>query len=1511
MKSHRPALTMERMRKSRLANAISLILASLFSLRVIEAEAEDSVVDTDVEDLNQPSEAGAVFDPPAPSYLDLALQAAHEAPAVFAGRALLGAAPSTVTVAASGAVGIVNGTHDNVTVKLAAASTTGLKVEGGGSLAFDNGSIVNSANTAPNALGQTGALVGDNSSLSITSSSILLDPKNTAGAPITANDLTGLRVGTNGDARLSKVDVLVDGGTKGNNNLGIAVDGGSLEMTSGSVTTQSWGARGLSLDNNARATLDTVAIATSGARSTTTGGAHGVTLGAGSHLDAQGATITTSGGSAYGVRADGGSSAELSDSTISTAGGNGHAVVADGAGTRIDIHQGSLDTTGKGSVGIWARNAAQVHLDSDTSVSTSGAAVSSAAPVDGEKPLSLSHGLLASGSGTSIEAQHATVRTSAGSASAARAEDGARILLDSSDIQVSGGATTTTTTAALHALGGGQIEATNSVLTVSGNNVGGVRAEGPGSSVLLKDSRATVQGAGGVANPTAGARAMAGGSVTVENSVLEVHGLTYGHGVSVEGGGSRADVSDSRIAVDGNRSIGLNVSGGASANLNASSVAVDAQAGATGPWSPGVLVEGAGSTLRMNDSQVSTSPNSSFGMQVRDGADVAVSNGSIRTTGKYSTALGASNSTVTTHNLTVETHGNDNAMGIVADIGATVNVHGGSVTTTGNGSPVASNLTFPHALTARNPGALLTAEGTSVLTQGSQAYGAAVDDGGSMELRNLSVKTEGQYSVGLYAGIGSAKPGSVSLTADHVSVETLGDQAGGALVSRQYKDETATLDLTNTSIATRGIQSHGLRAESGALLSAANSTVSTHGNQALGVIASNTANAQLDGVSVTNQGDFGHGVVAKQGGRIDGSSVVVAAQGQQSAALYAQGTEALPGQVSLDRATLSNRDGATIATAGSADIALNRTLAGGSGQWLHVDSSLASDGSAIPDMGTGQWQGVGRSEDAAGKARIDLSSSLVVGSAQTAAGSHSDATLRDTSLWQLTGDSNLSSLTNADSLIDFSADGGYKTLTTNDYHGANGTIALNTYLYKDDSPSDQLVIDGGQATGESNLRIKNAGGPGALTQGNGIKVVDAVNGATTEAEAFRLLGRVKAGPYEYTLHRASLDDSNAQAWYLRSTQDAPPVDPVDPVDPADPVDPLDPVIPGEPTDPQPVDPRAPDPLPQKPNYRAETSLYSALPAMALNYSRALVDTLHERVGEERQNVNAPLPDESTQTYGPSLGWGRLINQKGSDSLGNGADYDYRIQAFQVGTDLYRHEDTDGSTDQAGLSLQAGRIKGSVDHTDGRDAGDDTLRSYGIGGYWTHFGPTGWYLDGVLQYNRFDIKARANDAGSLKSRGQGITASLEAGYPFKLDADKTLHIEPQAQLIVSKLKLDDSHDDSADVRFEDVDSLTGRLGVRIDKDWFREDDKGKQQRTSVWVRPSVWHEFKGKAKTEFSSADGYIPFGTDMNGSWGELNLGVDYQLNDRTSISGSLGYQRALDGDGRSYEGILGIKMKF
>ena len=103
------------------------------------------------------------------------------------------------------------------------------------------------------------------------------------------------------------------------------------------------------------------------------------------------------------------------------------------------------------------------------------------------------------------------------------------------------------------------------------------------------------------------------------------------------------------------------------------------------------------------------------------------------------------------------------------------------------------------------------------------------------------------------------------------------------------------------------------------------------------------------------------------------------------------------------------------------------------------------------------------------------------------------------------------------------------------YVGINGVIGLNTFLGSDPSPSDRLVIDGGNASGFSPLRIANTIGRGALTVANGILVVDAINGATTNPGTFALAGPVVAGPYEYGLFRSSVDASNPEAWYLRST----------------------------------------------------------------------------------------------------------------------------------------------------------------------------------------------------------------------------------------------------------------------------------------------------------------------------------------------------------------------------------------
>ena len=71
-------------------------------------------------------------------------------------------------------------------------------------------------------------------------------------------------------------------------------------------------------------------------------------------------------------------------------------------------------------------------------------------------------------------------------------------------------------------------------------------------------------------------------------------------------------------------------------------------------------------------------------------------------------------------------------------------------------------------------------------------------------------------------------------------------------------------------------------------------------------------------------------------------------------------------------------------------------------------------------------------------------------------------------------------------------------------------------------------------SGNTSIGITNVGGQGALTLGNGILVVQAVNGATTTGNAFSLSGRVAAGPYEYQLFRGGFSNGSGSNWYLRN-----------------------------------------------------------------------------------------------------------------------------------------------------------------------------------------------------------------------------------------------------------------------------------------------------------------------------------------------------------------------------------------
>ena len=115
----------------------------------------------------------------------------------------------------------------------------------------------------------------------------------------------------------------------------------------------------------------------------------------------------------------------------------------------------------------------------------------------------------------------------------------------------------------------------------------------------------------------------------------------------------------------------------------------------------------------------------------------------------------------------------------------------------------------------------------------------------------------------------------------------------------------------------------------------------------------------------------------------------------------------------------------------------------------------------------------------------------------------------------------VSSLTNA-GLVNMGTGAAPGTvLTTTNYTGTGGTMAINTVLGGDGSPSDRLVISGGTASGNTTVHVTNAGGPGAETSGNGIQVVNTIERGDDGSWRVRAsAGEVRAGAFDYDLFRA-------------------------------------------------------------------------------------------------------------------------------------------------------------------------------------------------------------------------------------------------------------------------------------------------------------------------------------------------------------------------------------------------------
>ena len=145
-------------------------------------------------------------------------------------------------------------------------------------------------------------------------------------------------------------------------------------------------------------------------------------------------------------------------------------------------------------------------------------------------------------------------------------------------------------------------------------------------------------------------------------------------------------------------------------------------------------------------------------------------------------------------------------------------------------------------------------------------------------------------------------------------------------------------------------------------------------------------------------------------------------------------------------------------------------------------------------------------------------------------------------------------------------------------------------------------------------------------------------------------------------------------------------------------------------------------------------------------------------------------------------------------------------------------------------------------------------------------------------------------------------------PFKLK--NQWQIEPQAQLIYQGVSLDDGADRAAQVRFGNLDSLAGRVGARLARSWVLEG--GTHPRgLDLWFNVNVWHEFNANPITSVSSEEGYVPFGSNLKGTWYELQAGISTQVSRTTSLYANLGCDKGFNHGVQAVNGTIGVRVNW
>ena len=423
---------------------------------------------------------------------------------------------------------------------------------------------------------------------------------------------------------------------------------------------------------------------------------------------------------------------------------------------------------------------------------------------------------------------------------------------------------------------------------------------------------------------------------------------------------------------------------------------------------------------------------------------------------------------------------------------------------------------------------------------------------------------------------------------------------------------------------------------------------------------------------------------------------------------------------------------------------------------------------------------------------------------------------------------------------------GNSLLVTGDYTGGAGSrLLMSAALAGDASPSDVLIIDTGQALGQTGIVMVNNGGRGRLTR-NGIPVILLQNGAVSPAGGFHLAAPAAAGMYKYFLRQNPAD----QQWYLHSTR------------------------------------------------RAEPGAYLA---NIHNAVRMFQHSMHDRQWLDATPQGRRLWVRSSGSTWRDEAFGGIIGMKG-DSMQFQAGVDAPVGSLGNGDTLYL-----GAMSGYGRAWSHSRINSAGGGGSWDSGGEFDAFAAGVYATWLANSQTnlGTYVDAWAQYSLQNNSVHGDDMITNRYRTDLYSLSLELGYALEVLPEKKLVLTPQGQATLHYYDAGDIHEDFSDTRVDGSATIfSTRLGLRAESSFAV---AGRLPSDAPFMLTPFVEANWVHAPTDLEVAINETHVETDAAKNMGELKVGMDLGRVD--GLSFRIQAESRFDGNEyRSLGGTVGLQ---